>query len=90
MRSSYGFLSTIVSMYERTDRPIQPDRLVDEFELDRSEITQQLHWLYAHHLLKPAPNAAGYVPTDTAFELLELELDDDTLIILDVFEEHQD
>jgi predicted transcriptional regulator len=74
-------LSWIVDQYDAQERPVTPGDVAGHFESDVDAVRSCFANLESKCLL--AQLDEGYRPTVTARELLELDIDDDTVLILD-------
>jgi len=74
-------LTWLVGRYDAEERPVTPAEVADRFDSDMRTVDDALDSLESQCLLATADG--GYRPTVTARELLELDVDDDTLLILD-------
>jgi predicted transcriptional regulator len=74
-------LRWIVDRYDADEEPVVPAEAAAQFESDMETLCDSFDSLESNCLL--AAVEGGYRPTITARELLELDIDDDTLVILD-------
>jgi predicted transcriptional regulator len=74
-------LRWIVDRYDADEEPVVPAKAAAQFEGDIKTLCDSFDSLESNCLL--AAVEGGYRPTITARELLELDIDDDTLVILD-------
>lgn len=78
-------LETLRTLHVETGQPITATHLARHFGTDRDAVREQLHMLHSYELVKPAPthSETGYVPTVTGREFLELDIDQDTFVIIE-------
>ncbi|MFT4920993.1 MAG: putative transcriptional regulator [Haloarculaceae archaeon] len=74
-------LSWIVEQYDTQEAPVTPADVTDHFQSDIDAVRSCFDNLESKCLLKRLDG--GYRPTVTAQELLDLDIDDDTVLILD-------
>jgi predicted transcriptional regulator len=81
-------LSRVVDRYDTENRPVTPAEIATTTGSDVETVRSCFENLEANCLLT-AVDGGGYRPTITARELLELDVDDDTFLILDTCSEEQ-
>lgn len=74
-------LSALVHRYDERGEPVTPAELAETVDADAALVREQFESFESKHLSKCV--GAGYRPTVTARELLELDIGDDALVILD-------
>ncbi len=74
-------LRWLVDRYDTEREPVTPAEVAEHFDGDTGAVDDALDSLESRCLLATAGD--GYRPTVTARELLELDIDDDTFLILD-------
>jgi predicted transcriptional regulator len=74
-------LAWLVDRYDATEQPVTPREAADRFDSDIETASDTFDSLESDCLL--AAVEGGYRPTITARELLELDIDDDTFLIVD-------
>lgn len=77
-----GVLELLVEMYDRRGRCLTPGEVAQELSADTYDVTTALHELTRQHLAC-REEGGGYRPTVTTREFLDLDLDADTLVIID-------
>ena len=80
-RSQIRVLSETVSRYDARGEPVTPTELAATMGMDTDEVRTCFEDFESKHLLKRVEG--GYRPTVTARELLELDVSEETLLILD-------
>ena len=83
--SSYRLLEQVVAQYDETEGPISPERLATAMDGDTESITERLVRLERCELL--ATVDGGVRPTVTARELLALDIDDPSVLVIDTGED---
>lgn len=80
-------LEIIVACDDRGDTPVTAETLADACDSDVTTVRDRLRTLVGCELVtrRPPPNndRPGYAPTITARELLALDLDEDSILIVD-------
>lgn len=74
-------LSAVVERYDETEAPVTPSQLRECVDGDESAIRSRLEALRSNHLLTAVED--GYRPTVTGRELLDLDFDRDSMLVLD-------
>lgn len=78
-------LERLVSCHNQSGDPVTPGQLATCLQLDPAAIESHLNHIRDCELVTRADD--GYTPTVTAHELLALDLDDDSLLVVDVLDE---
>jgi predicted transcriptional regulator len=81
-------LTWLVDHYDATEQPVTPTAAADRFDNDIEIVRDVFDSLESDCLL--ASVEGGYRPTVTARELLELDIDDDTFLILDTEPDYEE
>jgi predicted transcriptional regulator len=81
-------VSWIVDRYDANQQPVTPAEVANHTGSDVETLRSCFENLEANCLLTTV-DGGGYRPTVTARELLELDVDDDTFLILDTCPEEQ-
>lgn len=84
MISHRNLLDCLVAIYDQQNTPVMPEQIARPLDADPAEVADRLDDLCTYELVKQPPGQAGYRPTVTAYELLELASDDDGLCIIDI------
>lgn len=74
-------LRLLVARYDDEERPVTPSAIADSVDTDEKTVRTCLVELESNHLVVPVED--GYRPTVTARELLELDVEDGSLLIID-------
>lgn len=82
----FDLLEAFVSTHEEEGKPITVGELATQLGENPADVAEGLQSLKSYELVQH-PDGEGYVPTITARELLELDIDTDTFLILDFHEE---
>jgi predicted transcriptional regulator len=83
--SSYRLLEQVVAQYDETDGPVSPERLATAVDEDLASVGKRLVRLERCELL--ATVDGGVRPTVTARELLALDIDDPSVLVIDTGED---
>lgn len=75
-------LTWLVDRYDDGTQPVTPSDVASHFEIDVDTAQACLETLEENHLLTTVADE-GHRPTVTARELLELDIEDDSVLILD-------
>jgi predicted transcriptional regulator len=81
-------LAWLVDRYDTEEQPVTPAEAANRFDSDIRTVDDALDSLESQCLL--ATVGSGYRPTVTARELLELDVDDDTFLVLDTGPENDE
>lgn len=80
-------LEVLTTAYEQNEDPVAVSDLATRVEKDSAAITDSLQSLESYELVKQS-GQAGYVPTITARELLEIDIDEDSFFVLEFQDTH--
>jgi predicted transcriptional regulator len=83
--SSYRLLEQVVARYDEVDGPVSPERLATAVDGDAESINERLARLERCELV--ATVDGGVRPTVTARELLALDIDDPSVLVIDTGED---
>ncbi len=78
-------LRALIAAADRCDGPVGSDRLAERVDLGEPRVRELLDFFASNSLA--TRRDAGYEPTVTARELLELDVDDEAFMIIDVPED---
>jgi predicted transcriptional regulator len=81
-RNHIRMLTWLVERYDDGTQPVTSGDVATHFEIDVDTAQACLETLEENHLLTTVPDE-GHRPTVTAHELLELDIDDESVLILD-------
>lgn len=83
MVSKRSVLESLVSHHDRESRPVAAARLADRLGAETAAVRDRLDALGSYGLVKRGPDGDGYVPTITAHELLKLDVDEESVLIIE-------
>jgi len=78
-------LEQLVALHDRRERPVAVAALADRLETDPATVRETLEPLHSSRLAEPRED--GWVPTVTARELLDLDVDLDDPVVIELRDE---